>query len=130
MGENLFLHWHSFISLFQEYRVAYNIRENRQSGKRREKECAPELNTGMYAAMLLNGDVMGMFTGHDHGNDYIALYNGIALAYGRFSGGKTTYTKTSNGARVIEIREGVRGFSSYIRLSNGKIVDVYDYKQN
>lgn len=113
-----------------EYRVAYNIRENRQSGKRRERECAPELNTGMYATMLLNGDVMGMFTGHDHGNDYIALYNGIALAYGRFSGGKTTYTKTSNGARVIEIREGVRGFSSYIRLSNGKIVDVYDYKQN
>ncbi|WP_455505431.1 metallophosphoesterase family protein [Coprobacter sp.] len=105
-----------------EYRIAYDMRKNRKSGKRREKECAPELNTGMYATMLLNGDVIGMFTGHDHGNDYIALYNGIALAYGRFSGGKTTYTKTSNGARIIELQEGKRGFSTYIRLLDGKIV--------
>ena len=93
------------------------------SGKRREKECAPVLNTGMYAAMLLNGDVMGVFTGHDHGNDYVALYNGIALAYGRFSGGKTTYTKTSAGARIIELQEGKRGFVTYIRLAGGKITD-------
>lgn len=104
-----------------EYRIAYNVRKNRKSGKRREKECAPELNTGMYAAMLMNGDIMGIFAGHDHGNDYIALYNGIALAYGRFSGGKTTYTKTSGGARIIELQEGKRGFFTYIRLLGGKI---------
>lgn len=103
-----------------EYRIAYDVRKNRKSGKRREKECAPELNTGMYAAMLTNGDVMGTFTGHDHGNDYVASYNGIALVYGRFSGGKTTYTKTSSGARIIELQEGKRGFSTYVRLPDGK----------
>lgn len=106
-----------------EYKTAYDSRKNRMSGKRREKECAPVLNTGMYAAMLLNGDVMGVFTGHDHGNDYVALYNGIALAYGRFSGGKTTYTKTSAGARIIELQEGKHSFVTYIRLSGGKIAD-------
>ena len=39
-------------------------------GTRMEKACAPQLNTGMFAAMKEAGDVMGVFVGHDHDNDY------------------------------------------------------------
>ncbi|KOH44314.1 metallophosphoesterase family protein [Sunxiuqinia dokdonensis] len=102
-----------------EYRQAYGNEKNPPIGVRFEDECAPEINTGMYAAMLHAGDVMGTFVGHDHVNDYMAYLNGIALTYGRFTGGKTTYGDLPNGARVIVLKEGKRAFSSWIRLGNG-----------
>ena len=77
----------------------------------------------MFAAMIEAGDVMGVFVGHDHDNDYIVNAYGIALGYGRFTGGKTTYTNMENGARVIELTEGERMFRTYIRLRSGEIKD-------
>ena len=64
-------------------------------GTRMEKACAPELNTGMFTAMKEAGDVMGMFVGHDHDNDYAVMWKGILLAYGRFTGGNTEYNHLS-----------------------------------
>ena len=61
-----------------------------------EKACAPELNTGMFTAMKEAGDVMGMFVGHDHDNDYAVMWKGILLAYGRFTGGNTEYNHLPN----------------------------------
>lgn len=34
------------------------------------------------------GDVMGIFVGHDHDNDYAVAYKEVLLAYGRYTGGK------------------------------------------
>jgi predicted MPP superfamily phosphohydrolase len=56
-------------------------------GSRKEKENPGAVNSGMFAAMCESGDVVGVFTGHDHDNDYIGNYRGIALAFGRYSGG-------------------------------------------
>lgn len=103
-----------------EYRQAYGNEKNPPIGVRFEDECAPDINTGMFAAMLHAGDVMGTFVGHDHVNDYMAYLNGVALTYGRFTGGKTTYGDLPNGARVIVLKEGERAFSSWIRLGNGE----------
>jgi hypothetical protein len=90
-------------------------------GSKDEKECNGKLNTGMFAAMREAGDVMGTFVGHDHDNDYIGDYYGIYLAYGRFSGGNTEYNNLGkNGCRVIELQEGKRAFSTYIRLLGGE----------
>ncbi len=90
-------------------------------GSHKENECNGKINTGMFAAMLESGDVVGTFVGHDHDNDYIGNYMGIALAYGRYSGGNTVYNNLgNNGCRVITLNEGERGFSSYIRLRDGE----------
>lgn len=90
-------------------------------GNHKEDECNGKINTGMFAAMLESGDVVGTFVGHDHDNDYIGTYMGIALAYGRYSGGNTVYNNLgNNGCRVITLNEGERGFSSYIRLRDGE----------
>ncbi len=105
-----------------EYREAYINEKYPPVGLRLEDECSPKINSGMFASMLERGDVMGMFVGHDHVNDYIAYLNGIALAYGRFTGGKTTYGDLPNGARIIELSEGVRGFRSWIRIGDGSVV--------
>lgn len=90
-------------------------------GNYKEQECNGKINTGMFAAMIESGDVVGTFVGHDHDNDYIGNYMGIALAYGRYSGGNTVYNNLgNNGCRVIEMKEGDKGFSTYIRLLGGE----------
>lgn len=90
-------------------------------GNFKETECNGKINTGMHAAMVESGDVIGTFVGHDHDNDYIGNYMGIALAYGRFSGGNTVYSNLgNNGCRIITLEEGKRSFSTYIRLRGGE----------
>ncbi|MFA6359584.1 MAG: metallophosphoesterase family protein [Dysgonamonadaceae bacterium] len=113
-----------------EYRTAFNDEKNVRYGVRLEKECAPELNSGMFLAMKEMRDVMGVFTGHDHVNDYIVDYYDIALAYGCFSGWKTTYTPETNGSRIIELKEGEREFNTWIHLLDGTIKERVSYPQD
>ena len=98
-------------------------------GVRKEKACAPALNTGLFTAMLEAGDVMATFVGHDHVNDYVVGWHGIVLGYGRYTGGNTVYNGMpgGNGARVIELTEGKREFRTWIRLKGGKIVNEAAY---
>lgn len=91
-------------------------------GFRLEKECPGRDNYGMFDAMVAQGDVTGVFAGHDHSNDYIATMQGIALGYGRYSGGFGEYQDLLSGARVIELRQDKRGFTTWVRLANGREV--------
>lgn len=106
-----------------EFNAAARDEESRLIGTRFEEACAPKLNTGEFAAMLLNGDVMAMFVGHDHINNYSVLYKGILLAYGQYTGGHTVYCPQRNGARVIELTEGSRTFTTWLRMADGELVD-------
>lgn len=94
-------------------------------GTRKEMVCAPEINTGLATAMLQAGDVMGVFVGHDHVNDYVVDWYGILMGYGRFTGGKTVYhdIPEGNGARIIELTEGSRTFDTWIRIKEGKVIN-------
>lgn len=112
-----------------EYVQAFAQKEVPRTGIRLEHECPPDVNSGMFTAMLEQGDVMGMFVGHDHDNDYLVPYYGIAMGYGRFSGGKTTYIDLQPGARLITLREGARDFSTYIRLKDGRVIDRYSLQK-
>jgi len=105
-----------------EYAEAYKNEKYPPIGLRLEKECSPEINSGMFSAMLESGDIMATFVGHDHSNDYVAYLHGIALVYGRFSGGKTTYSDLQNGARIIELTENERSFKTWIRTLKGEIL--------
>lgn len=102
-----------------EYAEAASSEEAQMYGIRREKSCPPLLNSGMFAAMKQAGDVMGIFVGHDHNNDYAVSWHDILLAYGRYSGGETVYNDLPNGARVIELTEGQPGFRTWIRTASG-----------
>jgi predicted MPP superfamily phosphohydrolase len=105
-----------------EYREAFEGDANRV-GQRNEDECSPAINSGMFAAMLLEGDVMGTFVGHDHVNDYIVNHYGIGLAYGRWSGGKTTYGNLQHGSRIVVLEKGKRQFKTWMRLRDGQVID-------
>lgn len=105
-----------------EYRLAFNDEKNIRYGDRKEDECAPALNSGMFFSLKEMGDVMGTFVGHDHVNNYIVNYHGIALAYGHFSGWKTTYTPEINGARVVVLKENKREFGTWLHRLDGTIL--------
>lgn len=101
-------------------------------GTRKERACAPEINTGLGAAMLKSGDVMGVFVGHDHINDYAADWRGILLCYGRYSGGNTVYNNVpnGNGARIIELTEDSRNFKTWIRIKDNQMLNMVSYPED
>lgn len=96
-------------------------------GTRREKVCSPVLNSGLFTAMRTAGDVMGVFVGHDHNNDYAVYWQGILLCYGRYSGGNTVYNNLRAGARVIVMHKGERTFDTWLRLRDGSVIDKTVY---
>jgi hypothetical protein len=83
------------------------------TGIRKEIVCCPDINTGLFASMLELKDVMGIFVGHDHNNNYIGSLHNICLAYGNATG-RQCYGEIGRGARIIELYEGKRKFSSWI----------------
>lgn len=92
-------------------------------GARYERICCPVVNSGLFAALKLDGAVDGVFCGHDHINDFDGLLGGIRLVYGR-GGGCHTYGREGflRGARLIRLHEGRRGFDTWLRLSDGSRV--------
>lgn len=91
-------------------------------GSRLEKAYSPSLNSGMFASIKEMGDIMGVFCGHDHDNDYAVSYFNVLLAHGRFSGGNTEYNHLKSGARVIVLKEGKREFDTWIREVGGNVL--------
>lgn len=96
-------------------------------GTRMEKAYAPSLNSGMFTAIKESGDVMGVFCGHDHDDDYSLMYYKVLLAHGRYSGGNTEYNHLRNGARIIVLHEGKRSFDTYIRERGGRVLYQTNY---
>jgi 3',5'-cyclic AMP phosphodiesterase CpdA len=93
------------------------------AGVKYEPVCCPRINTGLFAALYELGEVMGVFVGHDHVNDYIGALHGIRLGYGRGTG-YNTYGREgfARGARVIRLREGERDFTTWLRLEGGAVI--------
>ena len=60
--------------------------------------------------------------GHDHDNDYVAFKDGIALGYGRYSGGLAAYHTLCRGCRVIELTEGSTVFDTWTRMETSRML--------
>jgi len=110
-----------------EYNNAWNSKKTVVFGSKNEDVSCAELNSGIFTAMLECGDVMGMFVGHDHTNDYIGLCNNIALAYGRVTKKMRDPADPLAGGRVIVLKEGRREFDTWIREGAGKKVLACTY---
>jgi hypothetical protein len=91
----------------------------RLAGRRREPVCAPVIDSGLFAALHEEGEVSGVFAGHDHLNDFVSLLFGVRLAYGRATGyGGYGHHDLPRGARMIELQEGGPGFATWLRLAD------------
>ncbi|NLN92223.1 MAG: metallophosphoesterase family protein [Candidatus Hydrogenedens sp.] len=101
-----------------EFRQAWD--SGNAIGVKQEEICDSPVNSGLFDVMKETGDVLGIFCGHDHTNDYVGEVDGIFLGYGRGSG-HGTYGKEGfpRGGRVIELIEGERRFRTWHRLDTG-----------
>jgi len=75
----------------------------------------------MFDAVLHRGDVCGIFAGHDHANNYVTEYRGVALGFGRYSGTFGEYQELLSGARMFELKAGERAFTTWERLANNSV---------
>lgn len=89
-------------------------------GHRGEGCSSSEINSGLFSAMLERGDIMGTFVGHDHSCDFIGLWKGVALGYGRCSGARDNNDVTPSGCRIVELTEGKRSFETWIWTPRGE----------
>jgi len=72
-------------------------------------------------ALLDQGDVKGLYFGHDHKNDFVGDYKGMSMGYGRKSGSGSYNPKYQQGARVFLIQENPYNITTYIRNNLGGI---------
>ncbi len=93
-------------------------------GSRYESIAFQGKDTGLFTAIRDSG-VSAMFCGHDHINDYEGTWEGVDLCYGRASGisgyGREGFLR---GGRIIDLCEGKRGYTSFIRLEDGSMADL------
>ena len=94
-------------------------------GIKNEAVASSEINSGMFASLVEKRDVMGVFAGHDHDNNYVGVDHDIALAYGQATG-YDAYGKFERGSRIIELHEGEFTFDTWIRTKSGK-TDNFEY---
>ena len=93
-----------------------------------EDPAPSKVNSGLFVSMKEMGDVQAIVCGHDHDNDYVMLWRGMFLLYGRFSGCDTVYNNLKpNGARLFEFTEGQDGFRSWVRLYGGETTQDLRY---
>lgn len=70
-----------------DFKVAYDLYLSGDesvsyiTGERRENECSPNYDSGLFDAVVESKVTKGIFCGHDHVNNYIVNYNDIMLGY-------------------------------------------------
>lgn len=67
-----------------------------------EKVCFDNDSGDTFTAFKKSARIRGVFSGHDHENDYAGVWQGIELVYGRV-GGWSAYGDLRRGGRLIEI---------------------------
>ena len=91
-----------------------------------ETPCPPNYSNGQFDAMVAQGDVVAMFFGHDHKNDFIINNQGIDLV-NTPGVGFSSYGDINRGARIIDL--DANDLSTY-KTEVIDWVDFYDVENN
>jgi len=89
-----------------------------------EEVCAPYYNSGLFTSFVEMRDVLGIFVGHDHNDDFTGVYANVCFGYGRKTGYNPAYKEVlERGARVVVLYENEKKLNTYIRTCSGKYSD-------
>ena len=94
-------------------------------GTIRETPCPGYQNFGQFEAMVEKGDVLAMFTGHDHTNAFGVKYKGIDIVNSLSTRYISLCHSTQCGYRVIEVDEND---TSDYETRVVRIFDTYDFE--
>lgn len=110
--------------------AAWNDPNVEVNGTKGEDVCCFSENTGLFQAVKDAGNIWGVFHGHDHNNDFVALYQGVFIGFGRKSGygGYGGPVADQAGSRIIELTRRADGsvtWGTWIREDTGaKVVQA------
>lgn len=100
-----------------EHLQALEDSSHKITGNMHEAPCPSLINSGMFSQMQEMGDVIALFCGHEHNNDYVMKWREKYLIYGRYSGCNTVYNNLEgSGCRMIELTQGQTSFRTYVRV--------------
>lgn len=89
-----------------EYTIPYkNPAQTRYRGNMREQVGTGNYNAGLFGAVVDRGDVKTIVAGHDHINDWQAVYMDVTLAYDAGLSYDNYCDDDLRGGRVVDIRE-------------------------
>lgn len=92
----------------------YTLGDN-STGSFLEPPSIPDVNTGEFDEISKNGDVLAVFVGHDHKNDFIGKYKGITMGFTPSAGFNEYGNGLNRGVRIIELDENnINSFSTRI----------------
>jgi hypothetical protein len=74
-------------------------------GEKRENTCPPDYNSGFFDVIKAKGSTKGMFFGHDHINNFEALYEGVTFCYGIKSTNRIYYDEDMLGYQTITLKD-------------------------
>ncbi len=94
-------------------------------GTIREFPCPGYENYGQFNAMVEKGDVLAMFSGHDHTNAFGVKYKGIDIVNSLSTRYIGLFHSTQCGYRVIEVDEND---TSTYETRVERIFDIFDYE--
>lgn len=98
--------------------------DNMNFGTIRETPCPGYENFGQFEAMVEKGDVLAMFSGHDHTNAFAVKHKGIDIVNSLSTRYIGLFHATQCGYRVIEINEND---TSTYRTRVERIYDNFDW---
>jgi len=78
-------------------------KKQRTEGYLGESPCAPDYNSGEFAAWQETGDVFAAFFGHDHMNDFVGMVDGIILGQCKTAGFRVYGDGLMQGVRLLEL---------------------------
>ncbi len=94
-------------------------------GTIRETPCPGYNNFGQFEAMVETGDVLAVFSGHDHTNAFGVEYKGIDIVNSLSTRYIGLFHSTQCGYRVIEVNEND---TSAYKTRVIRMFDIYDFK--
>jgi len=90
---------------FKQKNTYYSLDESRAAGRYKEPLCVPNKDGGLFDAAKEQGDMLGMYFGHDHKNSFHGKVDGVDLGYAPGCGFAAYGDGVYRGVRVFEFDE-------------------------
>ena len=83
-------------------------------GEVNEAICSGAVSTGMFDAILEEGSTKNVVVGHDHENNFSALYKGVRLSYGMKCADECSWREYMSGGSIVTVDEEGKGTFSHV----------------
>lgn len=93
------------IRAYRTHKNEFYTLANGTSGNFLEPPSIPDENTGEFDAISEKGDVLAVFVGHDHKNDFVGKHKGVTMGFTPSAGFNEYGNGLNRGVRIIELNE-------------------------